>query len=441
MKFKKFVLLTLVFCISTAAFSLYRTQTRAAGSDSFYLGDLEPEKEPEFYYVDTTWQSTDIQVAGIPYGRGICMHPDEGGPAELVYDIEGLGYVLFYAIGGKDASAGAQVGGDHAIKGTNVQMQVYVDDVLKADSGDLPYPAYYEFKVDITGAKKLKLVVADGGDGRACDVTSWAEAQLLKNAADLPAVEMPEPSPEPTAVPPQNPELKNETTVYVSDMVLQNKTAYCDFVMQDVNISEEDLYVNGTYFPKGLCLHAMQLEQEAYVDIDLTDLGFTTFASYIGIAESMTNDVTMGSVIFRVYCDGVLKYESELISYPAETDVSSPELIKVDIAGVKMLRLAVGNGGDGISGDWGTYAGACVSKLTETEDIFATPVPTATPIPTATPDPTEKGTRIPVKVTETPKQEAPESQSGGWVLPVCIGAGAVIAAAVLLAVRMRKKEK
>ncbi len=413
-------------------------QVQAVDKNKLYLGDLTAAQNSCYFYkVDTTEWDTKIKVGNIEYDKGVCTHPGPDGPAELIYNIEGLAYTVFYAVGGKDASAGAQVGGDSGIKGTKVQLQVYVDGVLKADSGELAYPDVYEFKVDITGAKELKLMVADGGDGIYCDATSWAAAQFLTSSADVPSMTTPDPTPEPTPIPTQDPAFQDAVTVYISDMVFQNETAYADALVRDANIADELIYINDKYFEKGVCIHAMP-SGEAYFDIDLTGLGFTTFASYIGITESMADNVTMGSVVFRIYGDGELKYESNLISYPSGDEVNDPELVKVDITGVNMLRLALTNGGDGHAGDWGGWGNACVSKLTETEDIFATPVPTATPEPKETP----------VKPANSPTPTAPEKRteehSSGWILPVCIiaaAAGAAAAGAILFLKKKNSKER
>ncbi len=161
----------------------------STGTDMKYLGDITPEQNGNlFYYVNSAdGGNTQICLNGKTYEKGICTHPGDGGPSELTYDISGLGYNVFCATGGKDVSAGAFVGNDQILN-TLVQLQVYVDGVLQADSGALAYPNTYEFRVNITGAKELKLVSSHGGDGIFCDSTSWAEARLIK--ADVSAIEI-----------------------------------------------------------------------------------------------------------------------------------------------------------------------------------------------------------------------------------------------------------
>ena len=153
----------------------------STGTDMKYLGDITPEQNGNlFYYVNSAdGGNTQICLNGKTYEKGICTHPGDGGPSELTYDISGLGYNVFCATGGKDVSAGAFVGNDQILN-TLVQLQVYVDGVLQADSGALAYPNTYEFRVNITGAKELKLVSSHGGDGIFCDTSSYADPVLSK---------------------------------------------------------------------------------------------------------------------------------------------------------------------------------------------------------------------------------------------------------------------
>ena len=369
-----------------------------------YISDLDGTQKSGLAF-DIDGESTGgIKIVDQEYDKGIIVHPDyDGVPSEIEYDIEGLGYDIFYAVGGKDASAGAAVGGESGIRGTCVQMQVLVDGELKADSGMLKHPDIYEFKVDITGAKKLSLLVYDA-DGLYCDTTAWANAQLLEKDAQLPSIPTPVPA---TPKPTQDPSIKDQETVYISDMVFSDSQCWTDYVALDCNISEEDLYISGEYFDKGISFHAIP-SGEAYVDLDITDMGFKTFTSYIGMAESMSLNLTMGTIKFRVYCDGELKYESELKSWTDE--FVTPELVTVDITDVKILRLAIDNAGDGHSGDLGNWGGACISKLTNPEDIYATPVPTATPEITKTPvTPTPSVTTAP---TTAPNEKPEENKDG-----------------------------
>ena len=415
--------LLLVVVIVVSMLSMYGFAT-TANEDIRYISDLDGTKESGLLFDIDGENAGGIKVGGIEYDRGIIMHPDYNNIAgKVIYDIEGLGYDIFYAVGGKDASAGAQVGGDAGIRGTSVQMQVYVDDELKADSGVIAYPDVYEFKVDITGAKKLVLVILDGGDGIFCDATSWANAQLLKKDAQIPSAPTAVPA---TPKPTQDPTIKDRETVYISDMVFENYECYTNTVFLDCNMFEEELYIGSDYeyFEKGISFHAIPIG-EAFVEIDITDMGFKTFTSYIGLNGTMSADVSMGTIIFRVYCDDELKYESQLMDYS-----TVGELISVDITDTKILRLAIDNAGDSMSGDLCAWGNACISKLTNVDDILATPAPTATPEVTQapatnTPDISSAPSTAPTQQADNKKGGCGSSAAIAQIL-IVLGAALVI---------------
>jgi hypothetical protein len=386
---KKPLLLTITLLI------LLGTIYTSSNNDVKYIGDLTPisvvTHDGELY-VDKTYLDLPIIVGGVEYERGISMHPAEDGTASVVYNIEGLGYKTFFAVGGKDKTAGSAVGGDSGINGTKVSMEVWVDDVLVEVSGVLPYPETHTFSVNIENAKKLKLVVTDGGDGIYCDATSWANACLSNEDKVVVPTKGPTPTPTQKPVITPDPSLKDKDTVYLSDIVWTESYSYKngqvgDFATKDANNAEEELWIAGEFFEKGICMHAIP-SAEAFVEFNIEGLGFTTFASYIGIAESMLYDLSMATVSFKVYVDGVEKYSKDLM-----VPEDPAEKICVDITDAKVLRIAIGDGGkDGISGDWGAFCNAKLTKLTDENTWFATPekitTPTKEPTPTKTVDPT-----------------------------------------------------
>lgn len=429
MRVKQIIKLSLIAML--IIFAIHVGMVVLAENKRVYLSDIEGNAISGLRFLqDETESGSLINVGGIEYEKGIVVHPDYNNVASVVvYNIEGLGYEKFYAIGGKDKSAGSAVGGDSGIKGTAIQMEVYVDGELKADSGILLYPDVYEFIVDIAGAKELKLVVKDGGDTIYCDATAWAQAQLLMKGAEIPAMVTPAP---PTPKPTQDPSLKDAEMVYISDMAFDDWVCHTNEVGRDGNIHDEELYISGEYYEKGIMIHAI-MNGEAYVDIDISGLGFKTFASYIGLAESMKFDLTMGTVVFRVYGDGELLYESETKAFVSDFEI--PELISVDVTGVEMLRLAVGNADGNFSGDMAAWGGARLSKLTDLEEIMATPEPTATPekTPVVTSSPTEK-----VETTDKSKDSMDKDKIKGiWiVLPIIVG---VLVIAIVVVFMIKKK--
>ena len=148
----------------------------SANEDVKYLGELEVTKDEHslLFYVDNNGSGGKINVGNVEYDHGILTHPDVSADSVLIYSVKDSGYTHFRAIGGKDASAGQP---------TYVEMKVYVDGELRADSGAMTTPSVYNFNVNIEGASELKLVVTNGGDGHPYDATAWADAKLIKTQA------------------------------------------------------------------------------------------------------------------------------------------------------------------------------------------------------------------------------------------------------------------
>lgn len=93
------------------------------------------------------------------------------------------------------------------------------------------------------------------------------------------------------------------------------------------------------------------------MDVNIEGLGFTKFAAYYGVCETLTaHDITMASVKFAVFGDGVKLWESNAIKFG-----DAMKAMDCDITGVKTLRIAMA-GAPGISGAWGTWGGAVLSK-------------------------------------------------------------------------------
>ncbi|WP_052446651.1 glycoside hydrolase family 2 TIM barrel-domain containing protein [Candidatus Soleaferrea massiliensis] len=104
------------------------------------------------------------------YDKGIGTHAN----SEIVYNIEGRGYDRFTSWVGLDAEQGSA---------TNplgsVRFYVYVDGVKVFETASMNSnkPAVF-VDVDVRGAKELKLVVDDGGNGNSNDHGDWADAKF-----------------------------------------------------------------------------------------------------------------------------------------------------------------------------------------------------------------------------------------------------------------------
>lgn len=141
-----------------------------------YLTDVTPFSIENGYcpytYNKSCLLGTRLLCNGFPVEKGISVHPGANAEAALTYDISKYDYDTFTASVGKSDQKG----------NCFVQFLVYVDDVLKYDSGKIKSDACDFVSVDIKGAKKLRLVVNNGGDGHSFDECCWAYPMLIKDA-------------------------------------------------------------------------------------------------------------------------------------------------------------------------------------------------------------------------------------------------------------------
>ena len=140
-----------------------------------YLLDLEPVRsEPGWLPAGKAWA-------------------DMNGPVKLMTTRSGLGRVypksiyaqarseMVYRLDGRYETFVSAAGVGAAKPDCSVEFEVYVDGERKFSSG--PYRLgrpVLPVVVDVRGAKELKLVVTDGGDGIRNDYAWWAEARLIK---------------------------------------------------------------------------------------------------------------------------------------------------------------------------------------------------------------------------------------------------------------------
>lgn len=427
-----------------------------------WLDEVEPasfQTLPGELYVNMNPQGGAISIGNTEYEHGILVHPLEGGqPAELIYKVENLGYKSFSAIIGKDLYSGIEVGGALGILETSISAEIYTDGTKVAESGPLPYPEVFPVKVDLTGVKELRIVVTDGGDGLFCDTTAIANARLSALGVDeIPddwTAVAPSDSPEETPAPATpDPALKDADRAFISDLPWYNLRSYSETgepeELRDENYALEELWICGEYFEKGVFLHALPTV-ESSVEVNLEGLGFTTFAAYVGLAESAQYDVSMGSVTFAVYVDGEQKAHTEVMRADSEA-----QLLVVDITGAKVLRLAVGNGGDSYQGDWGVFGNALVGRTSDTAELFKSPEPSQTPEPSETPAPSltpapatgSAGNGTPAASPKPGTDAADSSEKAGlsgalrWIVPVAaVVAVAVLAAVIAVCVKKKRRK-
>lgn len=276
MKYKKPMVWLLVTCL-TCAIMVGGLFSFAAQEDKL-LTTLKYESfasADDTIYIDSAFQkpTEDIHVGDAIYQHGITVHPMEDKPAEIVYDISGLGFKTFGAIVGPDATW------SHAA--TSVEFIVLVDGEEKFNSGVMRMREDQIFAVDITGNSTLTLQVTKGGDSIDTDASSWAMPTLSqKTVEDLKATlekECVVPLP-----PAQNPEIAEKETVYISDMewlstgLIATEYGQTEAAVRDANIYNELISIGGEEFEKGIGMHP-PFQSSTYVDINIEDLGFCLF--------------------------------------------------------------------------------------------------------------------------------------------------------------------
>lgn len=103
----------------------------------------------------------------VVYEKGLGTHST----STVVYDLSDKNYDYFTSYVGVDRQMYGTVG--------SVVFQVYVDGVKKYDSGLMNSRDIQKYiEVDINGAKELKLVVTDGGNGNGSDHATWGDTKL-----------------------------------------------------------------------------------------------------------------------------------------------------------------------------------------------------------------------------------------------------------------------
>lgn len=101
--------------------------------------------------------------------------------------------------------------------------------------------------------------------------------------------------------------------------------------------------MGGVQYPKGLGLHA-----DSEVVYSLTGTNFDRFSAVVGVDDGTG---TGGSVIFQVFVDDELRYQSAIL-----TGGSVPENVDIPISPESsVIRLVSGSGGDGIGYDWADW--------------------------------------------------------------------------------------
>ncbi len=258
-----------------------------------------------------------LTLNGQTYTKGLGVHAH----SELVYTLT-TPCTAFTASVGVDDEVGSR---------GSVIFQVYGDGRLLYDSGRLTGASPTQaVQVDLSGVGTLRLVVTDGGDNIDYDHADWADAKV-------------------SCAPPPPP----STTSFLSDLgTLAASNGWGPFEKDRSNGEQlsgdgRPLTLNGQTYTKGLGVHAHSSLRYA--------LGgnCTAFTASVGVDDEVGS---RGSVIFQVYTDGTLAYQSPLL-----TGASPTQAVQVDVSGKQELRLVVTDGGDNIDYDHADWADAKVT--------------------------------------------------------------------------------
>lgn len=136
--------------------------------DGVFLDVLEPASASQGWGTlqkNRSVTETPMGIGNRRFARGLGTHA----PSRIVYDLDGT-YGRF----------AAWAGGQHDYHAT-VAFEVWVDGRKAWESGPMTSAdAAKAVEVDIRGAKRLELVVTDGGNGVGADHANWADARLLR---------------------------------------------------------------------------------------------------------------------------------------------------------------------------------------------------------------------------------------------------------------------
>ncbi|WP_040197058.1 NPCBM/NEW2 domain-containing protein [Candidatus Soleaferrea massiliensis] len=253
-----------------------------------------------------------LTIAGTVYDTGIGTHA----PSELVYYIGGRN-VTFTALCGADDDSGSA--------SCKHSYRVYGDDELLFDSGNMTWKqAAQSIEVNLIGHNFLRLVVDDLGN-KNYDHADWIDPRIKA----------------------YEPAVVTEGPLTTRNWMYGN--SYWNTIEDGKTIDRFDavLTLGGVEYgglDDGYGVNAPSVV--AYYINGASGL----FTAKIGIGDEIVNDgkTSGGTVVYQVWGDDVLLYETYMDRTTGIEDLSIP------LAGYDVLKLVVGDNGDGT-----TYDHAC----------------------------------------------------------------------------------
>ncbi len=350
--------------LSLGAFAIFAhlPVTVAADGNTVYLGDREDlfvERDSlDGLGMNQAHSGEALTVGSARFETGVGFHCQPDRDAYVEFDISSLGMTYFAA------SVGVLKEANYFMEWGSISFHVYGDGVLLASSpvmlwGDEPY----FLTCSVEGVSKLRLVQNNEG-GHSCDAGIWGDARVTNEKPVEPDAPETEFDPNHTSDPHPEEAIMGDYT-YISDLYWTDTVTYPGNVPgRDSNTCNEMIFsADGTYFPKGVGLHATSSDYTAFVEVNLDGLGYTKFAAFYGVCETLSaHDISMAEVKLALFGDGQKLWESDTMTFGKPM-----ERMECDITGVKTLRLAVA-GAPGIAGAWATWGGAVISKSGEITD-------------------------------------------------------------------------
>jgi alpha-galactosidase len=165
-----------------------------------------------------------------------------------------------------------------------------------------------------------------------------------------------------------------DNTVWLSSLDLSKIQQGWGRAQVDKAVTGKPLSIGGRRFERGVGTHA---KGTAWIELDG---GAERFAAFVGVDDAA---VAPGSVTFKVVADGKKLWESGAMK-PGE----AAKPVDLDVKGVKVLLLQVGDAGDGTDNDHADWADARFTGVTtrpkmidapDSQAVILTPKPGARP--------------------------------------------------------------